>query len=237
MSFGRYQRGQMVRFPPATVQDELIDIALERKRGRRLPQQPSAKPRDPAIIFAKNDSSAERNAGEPLCLGTSLVTTLTNEAMWLNGIAPATGSSFGLTRRYMPEDAIDELQLFGPCMARVSVGHASHTHADVVTGTSTLVSGFHGCPILYKPSGTGTKDCIVLLGQLERGPYKAKADSTISAGSSGTVSIWLDGTDSGANETAYLSWIDNGGSISSGSELYISWFPADGKWRITNAEC
>lgn len=66
----------------------------------------------------------------------------------------------------------------------------------------------------------------------------AKSDSTITAGSSGTVSIYSDpSTDSGDNVTAWADWMDGGQDISSGKELLIMWFPGENKWRIIGAEC
>jgi hypothetical protein len=65
----------------------------------------------------------------------------------------------------------------------------------------------------------------------------AKADSTITAGSSGTVSIWDDTSDTTDNVTAYLDWMDGGNDISSGKELLIMYFPELGRWQIIGAEC
>lgn len=61
---------------------------------------------------------------------------------------------------------------------------------------------------------------------------RATADSSISAGSSGQVSLFDDTTDMGSR-TAYYTWGDSGGAtINSGDEIFVAWFDADQKWVI-----
>lgn len=67
--------------------------------------------------------------------------------------------------------------------------------------------------------------------------YKAVADSAITDGSSGTVSIWENGVDTGTNVTAHLNWVTGGEDISAGKELVIWWFDDEQKWVILIAEC
>jgi len=64
-----------------------------------------------------------------------------------------------------------------------------------------------------------------------------KTDSTITDGSSGVVSLWDANADTGANITAHLDWMTGSEDISSGTEVLITWFPIEGKWRITGADC
>jgi hypothetical protein len=66
---------------------------------------------------------------------------------------------------------------------------------------------------------------------------KAKSDATITAGSSGTVSVWMNGSDSGFNLTAYLDWIHGGEDISADKKLIIEWFGDEQKWTIVDADC
>jgi hypothetical protein len=66
----------------------------------------------------------------------------------------------------------------------------------------------------------------------------AKADGAITAGSSGTCSIYEDdATDSGVNVTVYNDWADDGVDISSGDELYIRYAPGDGQWHFAGGDC
>lgn len=237
MSFGRVNRGSIFKLPPASIQNTLIDMALEHQRGRPTGSPPPLTPRSLEILKIKNESGSGLAAGKVLGVGAKLLTTVANESLWFSGDLPTATSKWGVLLRQTPDDAIDDLQMAGLVMASVSVGHASHTHADISAGSATLVSGFHGYPIVWKTSGTGTSDCLInLSGGYERGPLAGKPDSTISDGGSGTVSIWLNGSDSGANETWYLDWMA-ADSISSGKEAIAFWFPDRQKWVVTNAEC
>ena len=64
-----------------------------------------------------------------------------------------------------------------------------------------------------------------------------KADADISVGSTGTISIWRDGSDTTENEDAKLDWMAGTTQVSSGKEVMITWFADEGIWRITGAEC
>lgn len=69
-----------------------------------------------------------------------------------------------------------------------------------------------------------------------------KADSAITADSTGTISIYeWDGStlsDTGDNiEDVRLDWMHGNEDISSGKEVLIMWFPAEKIWRIIGAEC
>ena len=64
-----------------------------------------------------------------------------------------------------------------------------------------------------------------------------KADADITVGSTGTVSIWRDGSDTTENEDAKLDWMAGTTQVSSGKEVMITWFADEGIWRITGAEC
>ena len=74
---------------------------------------------------------------------------------------------------------------------------------------------------------------VVFQGQIS---FKAKADSTITAGGSGTVSIWTSGSDSSINVTALLNWMHGSQDVASTNELEIRWYPGEG-WVITGAAC
>ena len=87
----------------------------------------------------------------------------------------------------------------------------------------------------------GELDTNLAIGSTQISNYfkLGKSDSTITAGSSGTVSIWSGSTlaDTGVNVTAWLDWMDGGENVSSGKELLIQWFPDRGKWQIIGADC
>ena len=68
------------------------------------------------------------------------------------------------------------------------------------------------------------------------------ADETITAGSTGTISIWQKNATTGAledttnDETAYLDWM-TAEDISEGKQVAIAWQTAENIWRILWAEC
>lgn len=191
-------------------------------------------------LKVRNDTGSNLAAGLALEVGTKIPTTLTQRALWFVGGIPAPDGTkiWGIAPRAIPSGAFGDLITIGNMLATVSVGHASHTHADVQSSSTTLLSGFHGFPIVYKPSGTGTLECVIRLGAgYERGPLDGKNDSTITSGSSGTVSIWLEGTDSGANETGWADWMTAGVSIGSGKEVTMFWFPRRQRWGVRERQC
>lgn len=64
---------------------------------------------------------------------------------------------------------------------------------------------------------------------------KALADITV--GSTGTIEIWRDGSNTQTTEEAKLDWMAGADQVSLGKEVMITWFGDEGIWRITGAEC
>jgi hypothetical protein len=64
-----------------------------------------------------------------------------------------------------------------------------------------------------------------------------KTDADIIVGSSGSISIWSGGVDTGDNQTAHLDWMAGTTDVSSGKEVLITYFADEDLWRITGAEC
>jgi len=66
---------------------------------------------------------------------------------------------------------------------------------------------------------------------------KGVADAQITAGSSGTVSIWKAGADTGDNVTAHLNWMHGGQNVSISKQVLVKYFADESKWVIIGAEC
>lgn len=66
---------------------------------------------------------------------------------------------------------------------------------------------------------------------------QAKPDSTITAGSSGTFSIYEDGTDTTKNVTGHLDWAEGGEDMTSGKEAFLRFFHDRKEWVVIGAEC
>ena len=74
--------------------------------------------------------------------------------------------------------------------------------------------------------------------QFERANHvvKAEASSTITAGSSGTANVKINGA-TAYSVTVHYDWITSGGNIASGTDLLIQWFDDQGQWVVVGAEC
>lgn len=66
---------------------------------------------------------------------------------------------------------------------------------------------------------------------------KATANAGITAGSSGTVTVYSAGAATTFQPTAHLDWLHNGRNVASGDELLIRWFADQTRWVIIEAEC
>ena len=100
--------------------------------------------------------------------------------------------------------------------------------------------------ILWKDTGTdATVDAIVRLSNPENVHVLGKANGIIPANGTGTVRVWRNGVDTsydildeaGATALVYHDWMDDDLDISADKELIATWFPYEGRWRVTHAEC
>lgn len=119
---------------------------------------------DSNFVKVLNNSGADRRKGEILGLASYLLDSdqLDQDMLWLDGGPPIASPGFGVLRRAIPSDDIDDAQVSGTCMALVNVLDSSHHFAKVVSGyvLESATSGPVG--IIYKP-GTGEQKCIVVL--------------------------------------------------------------------------
>lgn len=160
----------------------------------------------PSIVRVKNLTEANRRAGDVVSIGDSLLDELDPENLWFEGVDADTDKSFGILTKGLADEEIGPCQVSGVCIAYVNVTSTSHRFAKLKEGQYNLESAASGSvEILYKPSGTGELQCAVLLGMGSQGMLLGKPDSGISAGASGTISIYsgVDHADTGENLTAY----------------------------------
>lgn len=240
MTSDKRSPGESFRIPSAETWNNIVNAGeYVAKLATGEPSPVLLTQVDPLRVRVRNDSGGDILAGKALEVGAKLLTTLKRESLWFEGETPSPDGTrlWGVTETAIKQDKLGDLLLGGLVVATVSVGHLAHTHVDVAASSTTLVSGFHGYPIVWKPTSTGTASCVVnLSGGYHRGPLAGKPDSTISDGGSGTVSIWLNGSDSGANETWYLDWMASE-SLTSGVEAVAFWYPDRQKWVVNNAGC
>jgi len=211
------------------------DFALRRRLGQPVAQL--RQPIDTTAIKVKNESGDDRDAGDVVELGASLLTTLDRRHIWLSAALRAGYGAIGVLPEALPYNEIGLCQLAGVCLAPVNVLDADHTHCYAATGNERLQSNFGGpIEIVYKPAGTGVLTCALRLATplFER---KAVASSDIAAGASGTANVYIDGSSRGSI-TVWYDWMDGAvSSIANGTEMIVHWWDDEEKWGVTNAEC
>lgn len=173
--------------------------------GRQTPPPAGA-------ILIKNSSSADRRLGEILKVGDYLNTGLNfaefRQYPWFDtAIHDGTDAPVCVLLHPIPNGDFGWAQISGVCPALVNFSHADMRYARPAASNDVLQADVLGqVRVLYKPSGTGEKECLVDLGGGRFNGWGV-ADAAISEGSSGTVSFWngLAGAeaDSGMNCTAY----------------------------------
>lgn len=198
---------------------------------------PLSVPVNPCVVRVRNDSGGDLTSGSVVEIGAATV-TVQRQYLWFSAAARSGNDPFcGVLLESIPEDKYGDCQISGVCMADIDVVDTDNTHARVVPGSTQLKGDFGGwCRIVYKPSGTGVKSCAVLLGHTEQTVRKAKASGTITAGSTGTANVYINGSSRGS-VTVYLDWMDSGGNIGSNTEMFIQYFHDQDRWQVIGAEC
>lgn len=217
------------------VDDAMRDYKLRTKLGGG--SEPPNSDISTDKIRVKLASGGPYDPGTPLEIGAPAFTTVSMGKNWHAAALRSGNRAIGIALEPVTSSKYTWCQLSGVCPALVSVGDVDHTHAYVATSGTTLTSGFGGpIELVSTPASTGSQTLLVRLGSplLRR---KAKSAATISAGSSGSASIWLNGSNVGTI-TAHFNWMENGiASIASGKEMIVDWFDDEEKWVITAAEC
>ena len=189
-------------------------------------------------VWVQNDTGADLDAGAVVELSGSPLTDPGNQYPWFSGIVRA-GDDPVCAVLYdpIPDGDLGLAVVSGVVFANVDIQDADNTHARISPSATQFTGDFGGyARILYKPSGTGVKWCAVLLGNCEQIVRKARSSGTITAGSSGTANVYINGASRGS-VTAYLDWMDGGGNIASGTDLYIQYFHDEDRWQVVGAEC
>lgn len=205
--------------------------------GQGLP--PAAALVNPAVVKIRNDTGGDLTTGAVVEIGASTLTTLDRQNLWFSGIARSGNDPVcAVLLEPVLEDKYGFAQLSGVCLADVDIDDVDHTHARVVPGSTRLQSDFGGwCRLLYPAVSTGDGQRVaVLLGDYGPTIRKAKASGTITAGSSGTANVWVNGASRGS-VTAYLDWMDSAGNIGSNTEMLIQYFHDQDRWQVVGAEC
>lgn len=192
---------------------------------------------NPCVVRVRNDSGGDLTAGSVVEIGAATV-TIQRQYLWFSAAARSGNDPFcGVLLESIPDGKYGDCQISGVCMADIDVVDTDNTHARVVPGSTQLKGDFGGwARIVYKPSGTGVKSCVVLLGGMDVVIRKAVATSTITASGSGTANIYIAGASRGS-VTVYYDWMTGGGNIANASALYARYFHDQDRWVVVGAEC
>jgi len=213
----------MAMLPRLTADQPLVISAREWNRHcdasdyhqRRLNGEGGAGARpayDTNTLVVKNNSGSNRRRGDILEFTGLEFTDLTEMLPWMVGGSPTLANGFGVLLGDITTavpDNYGKCQVHGACLAYVNIGDADHKYAVVSASTYVLQSSIIGpARILFAPSGTGEKMCLVLLNDVVgECLVKNATGSDIAINSSGTFQLWTGtpGSESYANcdVTAY----------------------------------
>lgn len=158
--------GQPFKPPPARIWNDMVDAGRAYRDGFFSSGAPErTRPRETDVIKVKNTSGADRSRGHVVGFDGSVLDECTPENIWLISNQAIAGENFGVLRYPVEQDEITECQISGVCIAKINIIDISHTHANApAIGGYVLQSASSGSvAILYKPSLTGERDCVVLL--------------------------------------------------------------------------
>ncbi len=190
---------------PAAAQQNAWDAAAEdyQRRERSGGGGDRRGPILSGVLRVKNVSGADRRRYEVLSLdGDLALDAVDRENMWLEAtVAAAPQRLFVVLLEPIKSNNIGPAQINGICPALVNVTNDAHRRATLIASEDRFTSNLTGpVQILYLPSGTGEKTCIVnlsnraavkLYGFTPAGGIAAatKSSDTISPGSA-SCDVW-----------------------------------------------
>ena len=193
-------------FAKASVQNRALEATnyyhASIKGG--VAQKASRHPADHSVVQIRNNTGANRRRGDVVEITGYLLTALDPDALWFAGGTPTLANpGWGIYRRPTKATEIGDCHVAGACIAYVNVIEAGHKYAELGNGQTVLQSATIGpVRILYKPSGTGEKECAVLIGAPGGAEvHIGKTDAPITKGNSGAVSRYTGAATSEAETT------------------------------------
>ena len=224
----------------ATFQNTLVDLVDWYKRKvLGDPQRAFPAPIPTDVIKVKNNSGADRSAGQVLEIGALLLTTLERRNLWFSATTPShpVGRCYCILHRPLPAGEIDDASISGVCVARVNIVATVDRYAFVEVNSHVLKSGKAGQFKLLGPvTATGEQSVAVSFAEDGRPVRLCKPVSSIAKGSSGSITLYeYDGSTESPGETvtakALMAAVTGGGSA--------KWCTAfwDGRWYVLPGEC
>ena len=238
---GKVSAGDPLRIS-ASDWNAMLDVVADRRS--RVDGSISHSGVPAASVLVKNDSNQDVTRGQILGVGGPVVSPADNEAAFyhvlaVKGVTPTAPTHIGKFVVALESIAAGKMGrgiLSGIAAVKLAVNYADHRYADIYHNTYNLSSFWIGsAEILWKQANSGTTNALVRLGIFETVRLRATAASTVAAGSSGTFNVY--GTSPQQTLTAWLDWAEGGQQVSAGKEVFLEYFRADNKWRVTGAEC
>ena len=191
-----------------------------------------------SIVKVRNSTSGSLGAGAVVELNATPMGELSRRNLVFDGVARAGVDPFcAVLINPLDQLEIGPAVIAGAVLAPVNIIDADNTHARVEVGSTQLKGDFGGwCRILYKPSGTGVKTCVVAVGHTEQIVRKARATTTITDGGTGSADIYISGSQRG-NVTVHFNWFTGSGDIVNGSDLMVQYYHDEDRWIVVGAEC
>lgn len=159
------------------------------------------------VIQVRNDTGANRRAGDVVGIGAKLLTDLTADNLWFKGETHAlTHSTLGVLIDTIPEDEIGRCQLSGVCLAYVNFAATTDKWIKPSYGNHVFASNSGGGGlgrVITAPTSTSEQLVAVLIDQsmptLRWGQTAEAIDgATYAAGEItpglGNVNLWERGT-------------------------------------------
>lgn len=190
-------------------------------------------------MLVKNNTGSDLDAGAVLEITGCPLDAPDRYSLWVTGQARSGNDpSCVVLVTACPYGDYAECVAAGPVLASVDIQDADNTHARVVPGSTQLLGDFGGLArILWKPSGTGVKQCVVQLPSDGMNIVRfARSTSTIIAGSTGTADVYINGAARGS-VTVYYNRLDAAGNVASDADIYIQYFHDLDQWHLVGAEC
>ena len=188
-------------------------------------------PRNAYPVLVKNTTGSDLTAGACVELTGTALTAFDRDHLWFNG-ASRSGNCppFAVLVAACPNGDYGEAVTCGEVLALVDVQDTDNTHARFTAGGTNLKGCFGGpVELLVKPTSTGSQLIPVRIGASQSIIRRAKAAAAITAGNSGDVNVYLNGSSRGTI-TAYNNW--DAGDVANNDEIRILYHHDLDKWEI-----
>ena len=169
ISYKRVEQGDPFQ-PSAETWNILQEVARDYKTRNQFAGNSQRFTRSPVIVEVKNNSGADRSRFDILKVSGVVFGADDNLSEFQNryvltGETPASGDQIVVLQSAIPDGRVGSAVILGTTPCRVNVLSESHDFAVVKNSAIEFDSASSGpIRLIYKGTGTGTKDALGLLG-------------------------------------------------------------------------